>query len=118
MHYALYAILTGGDAFVADAEVPGDGGTDTGRVEDLPLDFAGLDHVGGQSLQEGLLPEFDSQRLHAAQEVSLEAFDPAELGGESAVVPGEGRPFRLLVQVSGLHVYVDREFPDGEIVSR
>ena len=28
--------------------------------------------------------------LHAAQEVFLEVADPAELGGEGAVIPGEG----------------------------
>ena len=97
-------VVSGGDACVADAEVPGDGGADTGRVEDLALDSAGVHHVGGETFEGSLLPEVESQSLHAAQEVSLEVADPAELDGESAVVPGEGRPVRSLVQVLMLHV--------------
>ena len=104
MHYALYALVSGGNGYAAGAELPSNGGVDTGRVEDFTLDGAGLDHVVGESLEGGLLPDVEFQGLHAAQEVLLEVADPAELGGESAVIPGEGWPVRLLVQVLGLHV--------------
>ena len=69
-------------------------------VEDLAFDCAGLDHVGGEGLEGRLLPEVKAKGLHAAQEAFLEVADPAEAGGESALIPGEGGPVRPLVQVS------------------
>ena len=77
MHYAFYVEVSGSDARVTDAEVPGDGGVDTGRVENLALDGASLHHIGGERSEGSLLPEVGSQGLHAAQEVSLEVADPA-----------------------------------------
>ena len=107
MHYALYTVLSGRDGYATDAELPGNGGADARRVEDFTLDGAGLHHVGGESLEGGLLSEVEFYRLYATQEVFLEVADPAELGNESAVVPGEAGPVRPLVQVLGLHVCGD-----------
>ena len=51
---------------------------------------------GGESVKGGLLPEVESRGLHAAQEIFLEVADPAELGGEGAVIPGEGGPVQAV----------------------
>ena len=124
MDYALDVLVSGGDAAVADAEAPGDGGADLGRVEYLSLDLAALDPVGGEGLEGDLLPEGEAQELHSSEQVTLEAAYPADLGDEGAVIPGEGRPVRRLVQVSGLHVcpflprLLDREFDSTQCLRR
>ncbi len=71
LDYALYVLVSGRDAAIAEAEAPGDGEVDPGRVEELALDGTGLDHVGGEGLESSLLPEVKAQGLHAAQEVAL-----------------------------------------------
>ena len=53
------------------AETAGDRGADLLGVQLLAFDLAGLEHVRGQGLQDGLLLEMEAKGLHVADQAAL-----------------------------------------------
>jgi hypothetical protein len=60
------------------AEAPGKRGTHLLRVEVFPLDFAALEYVIGEGLENGLLTKLEAQTLHSAQQTPLLVTDSSQ----------------------------------------
>lgn len=67
-------------------------GADGGSVQGLPFDLAGFDHIPRQSLQVRLFAQFESQRLHAAEQSSLIVAHRCQRRGNIRLTPIQCRP--------------------------
>ena len=81
------------------AETTGDRRPDLLHVEMLAFDLAALENVGRQRLQDGLLPEGESQSLHVTAEPSLPVANGGETFREPFAVPVKPWPALALVDV-------------------
>ena len=81
------------------AEVAGNGGTDLLLVEILPFDPACLYGILRESPQDRLLPEFEAEALHPADQPTLLVPDCSQGFDHIPLAPSELGPIRILVDI-------------------
>jgi hypothetical protein len=64
-----------------DSQAAGNRGPNLAPVQDLAFDLAGLEHVFGQRLENGLLAQRKAERVHATYQLSLSMPDRRKLPG-------------------------------------
>ena len=74
------------------------------RVELFAFDFAALENVGGERLQDSFLLEVESERLHMADQAALPAADRGQRLGELFGAPVKPGPVLELVDIHSPHL--------------
>lgn len=86
------------------AETAGNRGSDLVGVQLLTLDFTALDHIGGESLQYGLLTESEPEGFHVANQPALPVTDSSQRFGQLVAVPAKPGPVLKLVDIHSPHL--------------
>src|SRR5260370_11311873 len=82
----------------------GNRGSDLIRIQLLALDFAALEHIGGQGLKVCFLTEAKSKRLHVADQPTLPVADSGQTLGEQLAIPGKPRPVLQFMDIHSPHL--------------
>ena len=73
-------------------------------VQPLPLDLAGLDHIGRKSLEHGLRSKRETERFHMTDEPALAEAHCGQRFSQGVPIPLEGGPGRSVMDVYSPHV--------------
>ena len=82
-----------------DAKLARDRRADLIGIQPVALDLAALDHVVGESAEDGFLPQPETERFHLADEPALQVPSGGEGRGQPGVVPSEIGPIRKLMDI-------------------
>lgn len=99
LDYAVHRPARGWQARNIQAELAGDRRTDLIGAQVFALDRGGLDHLLGQDRQTGLGLEVKTQGLHLPEVPLLMVPDRRERSSEGLVIPPEGRPIGLFMDI-------------------
>ena len=93
--------LEGADVY---PQAPGDGGTDLPGIELFAFDFAALENVRRQRLQDGLLLKVEAEPFHAPDQAALPVTGRGEGVRDPFRVPMEPGPVLELMDIHSPHL--------------
>src|SRR5476651_764707 len=102
--YAFDITVRGLECADIHAEPPGNRGPHLFGVQLFPLDLAALEHIGGQGLQHGFLPEGEAEGFHMAHQPALLVAGRGDRFGKLLAATGKSGPILKLMGVHSTHL--------------